>query len=321
INHPPTFYMLAEPAYDALRALGADPAAIRWLGLALSLGAYGALGALGLRAGWSALGFLGVFLAATLLKVPSYAAMFNNDQMAFLGGALAVIGAYRRTDQRAEGPGLAFLLAGVALASVKLTAFLLVGLFAVLTLLAARSGDRNGLAGLAIVSALASVPFLALWATQGGPAPETIGQTLMLREGAAAHGWDIAARLTLPDYLMATPSMFAREISGGWCGLALLAALSLGPFAAFAAGSSAGDRSAVVVVRAAMLATLATLVVHLAFAYRRHLDYGWLGDLYPRYYFPLTGAYALGWVLAARRIAGRFGIAAQSAEARHHGEA
>lgn len=50
------------------------------------------------------------------------------------------------------------------------------------------------------------------------------------------------------------------------------------------------------------------LPVHVGFAYRRYEAYGWLGDLYPRYYFLLLAAYALGWALFARRLGDRASV-------------
>jgi len=43
-----------------------------------------------------------------------------------------------------------------------------------------------------------------------------------------------------------------------------------------------------VVVAAGALAFAGTLVIHVVFSYRLHVEYGWLSSAYPRYYLPLA---------------------------------
>ena len=58
-------------------------------------------------------------------------------------------------------------------------------------------------------------------------------------------------------------------------------------------------------VAAAAVATFATLAVHIAFSYQRHLATGWLMDAYPRYYLPLILLVPLASLVLLRGLSGR----------------
>lgn len=304
INHPPLFYWFAEPVYRLILALGLDPSWLRAFTLVFSVAALCVIAALVVRMRFGALTIAALIWAMLFLLVPTFAAFFNNDQFALLGGALAVFGAARRIEDRSDGIGLALVLAGVALASVKLTALMLVGGFATVALLGGwgRRPDFRGLSSLALVGLAASVPYGVYLVQYGGPTPDTAGQTAMLKAYIVEFGWNRLDRVGLVDYLFNAPAMFAVQLGAGAFTLLAFMALCLAPFTAFRKPADETEAVASAVVRAAMLATVAVLVLHLAFAYRRYEALGWLGDLYPRYYFPLLGAYALGWALAARRL-------------------
>lgn len=315
INHPPTFYLAAEPALALIAALGLDPSWLRAFTLPFALAAFTTIAALLVKLRFGPLTIAALIWPMLFLLVPNSAAYFNNDQVALLGGALAVFGAARRIGARRDRTGLALILVGVALASVKLTALMLVGGFAALALAGGRGRrpDIAGLVFLAVVGLIVSIPFAAYLVQYGGPTPDTAGQTAMLKAYVAEFGWDRVPRVGLVDYLINAPSMFAVQLGKAFWVFPLFLALCVAPFTAF--GKPADAREAVVsaVVRAAMVATVLVLCLHLAFAWRRYEALGWLGDLYPRYYFPLLGAYALGWALALRRL-GRY-VAELSARA------
>ena len=307
INHPPLFYLAAEPAYALVAALGLEPSWLRAFTLVFSFAAFGAIAALLAAMRFGPLSIAAALCAALFLDVPVFSTFFNNDQFALLGGALAVFGAARRVRDRADGIGLALILAGVALASVKLTALMLVGCFAFIALIGdrARKPDFRALAALMLVGLAASAPYAIYLLQYGSPAPDTPGQTAMLKGYIAEFGWDRLPRVDLIGYISTVPALFATQL--GKSGLVFLGfmALCLAPLAAFARSADETEATVSAVVRAAMIATLLVLVVHVAFAFRRYEALGWLGDLYPRYYFPLLAAYALGWALAARRLSAR----------------
>lgn len=307
INHPPLFYLAVEPAYALVRALGLDLSWLRAVTLLFSFAAFGVIGALLARMRFGVVSIAAVLAAALFLKVPVFSAFFNNDQFALLGGALAVFGATRRIGDRADRMGLALMLAGVALASVKLTALMLVGGFAFLALLGdrERGPDVRALAALALVGLAASIPYAVYLAQYGSPTPDTPGQTAMLKGYIAEFGWDRLPRVDLIAYLTDVPALFATQLGKSALVFLGFIALCLAPFAAVRRPADETEAVVAAVVRAAMIATLAVLAVHVAFAWRRYESLGWLGDLYPRYYFPLLAAYALGWALAARRLIAR----------------
>ena len=314
INHPPLFYWTALPLHDALAARHADFGWLRVYPAALAIAAFAAIAAFGLRMRIGAAGFAVLFAGAAFLDFAALAGAFSNDQMAMLGGALACLGAARRVSSSTDRAGLALLLAGVALCSVKLTALMLAGGFAVLCLLLApgRKPDLKGLAALAAAGVILAVPYLILWRSYGSPAPSTAGQTQMLRDYIAEFGWDKVPRVGLAAYLADAPSLFAVQLGRSFAHLALLMAMCATAIVAFLPGEREVRPAATTLVRAATLATVATLAVHLAFAYQRYAEHGWLGDLYPRYYFPLLAAYGLSWSLAARRFAGRLAPAGRA---------
>lgn len=303
INHPPLFYWVAAPVQEGLAAFGLPPAWLRAFTLGFSFAAFGVIAALARRMGFGVGTFAALAAVMAFLLVPTFAAFFNNDQFALLGGALACYGAARRVENRGDAAGLALVLAGVALCSVKLTALMMVGGFAVVVFLGDRSRrpDVSALVALALVGAACSVPYAAYLLQYGSPTPDTAGQIEMLRGFVVELGWDKVPHMSLAAYLSNAPSMFSFQLGQGPLVFLGFLAVCLAPLAAFKAPRDPKEAAASAVVRAAMIATGAVLVVHVAFAYRRYEALGWLGDLYPRYYFPLLGAYALGWGLFLRR--------------------
>ena len=61
------------------------------------------------------------------------------------------------------------------------------------------------------------------------------------------------------------------------------------------------DTALDVVVIAGTLALIATFAIHVSYSYGRHLATGWLMDAYPRYYLPLAADRAARRAVAARR--------------------
>ncbi len=239
------------------------------------------------------------------LQLPLFAVFFSNDSLAFLGGSLAVAGSMLllNNERNDTNAGLAILLLGLLFAlAAKLTAALLVGIYVVCTLAMFAIQRRKfwqtclkplPLLLLALI-AIASVPYLLFTIKYGSPAPNTPGQILLLQGGDPSH------ILPLPQYLWES---LLGAISNAGSGLGMVAAYSLFfiatilatlfQFYRLIAGQGRADPIAAVAV-AAGVATALMMLIQLTFSYDRHVTYGWQVELYPRYYFPLIGAYLLG---------------------------
>jgi hypothetical protein len=247
---------------------------------------------------------VGLALVPLLLQLPLFGGFFSNDSLAFLGGSLAVAGSMTLLNQDSDdaGLGLAITLIGLLFAvAAKLTAALLVGIFVagvvVVFALQRRGFWRTCLKPLPLllvaVIAVTSVPYLLFIIKYGSPAPNTPGQILLLQGG------DPSRVLPLPQYLWES---LLGAISNAGTGLGMVSAYAL--FFAITilatlfhlyqlvTGRSRADPIAAVAV-AAGVATALMMLIQLTFSYDRHVTYGWQVELYPRYYFPLMGAYLL----------------------------
>jgi hypothetical protein len=231
------------------------------------------------------------------------AGSITNDNAAFAGGAIAMLGAFQllATGRRAW---LLAALGGVIVASwAKFTALLLVGGLVAGVLLwlwwRGRLPSRwIGLIALAVLLAIA--PYLALIAQYGSPTPRTAGLLAMVETGAHITGWDSAARLS--------PAAFAAQFVGEFVvewmptlkprnalNYAMLAIPIAAALCAVAGLWLAGQRIARgkeqprdIVIAAGALAFAVTFVLHGIFSYRLHTEFGWLTSAYPRYYLPLA---------------------------------
>lgn len=309
LNHPP-------PYYAALARLGpvigADPAALpvlRLINVGLATAAMGAL--LLLAAGLARTRPEFWAYAIPLVTIPTALALngaVNNDNLAILGGALAVLGLQRLLcgGRRAW---LAAVLAGVVAAGLaKFTALLLIGGCAGPVLL--RLVVRGRLPGTALIAAalalaLAAAPYAVLLAQYGSPVPEVPGHLAMMRDGAREAGWD-GARLGLPAYLVNFAALFAVQFMPvltepgpvGTAALALplaLMGLSLAGAGAALARLGAGRAGPLDPLAVAGWAAIGlVLAAHVRFGYLNHLATGWRLDAYPRYYLPLAGITAVG---------------------------
>jgi len=303
INHPPTFYWIAAPVQQRLAALGLGPEWLRAFTLIWSFAAFATLALLMARARHGFAISTAIAAAMAFLLVPTFAAFFNNDQFALFGGALACLGVLRRVEDRGDTAALALALAGVALCSVKLTALLMVGAFAAIAFLGRdlRRPDVPALALLVALGLLVSAPYGLYMLDYGSPAPTTLGQIEMLRAYVIELGWDRVPKLEPLEYLAQVPVMFSFQMGSSSIVFFAFLALCAAPLVAFARPRDEKEAAVATVARAGLIATYAVLVLHVGFAHRRYAELGWLGDLYPRYYFPLLGAYALGWGLFLKR--------------------
>jgi hypothetical protein len=309
LNHPPPYYAALARLGPAI---GAEPGAVlalRLINVGLATAAMAAL--LLLAAGLARSRSAFWAYAVPLVTIPTALALngaVNNDNLAILGGALALLGLQRLLcgGRRAW---LAAVLAGLVAAGLaKFTALLLVGGCAgpVLLWLVARGRlAPAALAPAALALGLAAAPYAALLVQYGSPVPEVPGHLAMMRDGAREAGWD-GARLGLPAYLLNFAALFAVQFmpvlaepgAVEKAALALplaLMGLSLAGGGAALARLGAGRPHPLDPLAVAGWAAIGlVLAAHVRFGYLNHLATGWRLDAYPRYYLPLAGITAVG---------------------------
>ncbi len=244
-------------------------------------------------------------LIPLVLQLQLFAGFFSNDSLAFLGGSLAVAGSMilLNTTSKDAVSGLAVALVGLLIAvAAKLTAALLVGLFVASVLILFAFQQRGFWKTylrpiplfLTAFIAATSVPYLLFIIKYGSPAPNTQGQILLLQGGDLSH------ILPLSQYLWES---LLGAISNAGSGLGMCVAYAIFFLSVILAtlfhayrlvqGQTEADTIPLIAV-AAGTATALMMLIQLAFSYDRHITYGWQVELYPRYYFPLMGAYLLG---------------------------
>jgi hypothetical protein len=304
LNHPPPFYALLAAIGPVLEGRPQALLAHRILDIALVALGFAALLALGLAARFPRHEFYAyaVPLACIPVLVP-LAGSINNDNLAFMGGAIATLAGWQLV---ATGRGwwLSLALAGVVVAAwAKLTGLTLAGgMIAVILAWLAWRGRlpwRWALAA-AIALAIAAAPYLIFIAQYGSPTPDTPAQAALIADGARAAGWTdlprksflaYAAYFTFAFVIDWMPALTPRSAFN----YAMLAI----PVAALG-GACAGvvlslrrirqrrDSALDVVVAAGACALAATFALHVTYSYSRHVATGWLMDAYPRYYLPLA---------------------------------
>ncbi len=304
LNHPSPYYLLLAHLGPALEG---HPEAIvihRLFNVALVAIGFAAFMAIGLLAGLPRLSLYAyiVPLACIPVLVP-LAGAINNDNLAFCGGGIAALAAWRLM---ATGSRTALLaaLGGVVIASwAKMTALLLVGglVGGVIVWLIWRGRfQARWIAPIVVAALVAGAPYVALTVQYGSPAPSTPGQTAMLKAGAQAAGWDIAARMPPAAYAAHFVSEFVSEWMPAleprkalnYAALAIPVVAILCAFAGFVVSIkriARGNEGPIdVVVVASALAFTLTFVIHGVFSYPYHLTFGWMTSAYPRYYLPLA---------------------------------
>jgi hypothetical protein len=241
-------------------------------------------------------------LAAIPVLAP-LAGSVNNDNAAFAGGAIAMLGAWQLISTGSRTWLLA-ALGGVVIASwAKLTGLMLAGgmICSVLLWLSWRGRLQvRWLVPIAIAALLAAVPFIVFMAHYGNPAPNTLGQITNLQANAHAAGWDVAPRMSPVSYAVFFVLTFISEWlpvlaprnAFNYAALAIPVGAALCAFVGLAMSvrriARGHEGPLDVVVVAGAFAFMATFVVHGLFSYQRHIEFGWLMDAYPRYYLPLA---------------------------------
>jgi hypothetical protein len=304
LNHPPPFYALLAALGPKLEGRPQALLAHRLIDVAIAALGFAALLGLGLAARLPRHEFYA--FAVPLFCIPvlvPIAGSVNNDNLAFLGGAVAMLGAWQLAATDRAG-WLAVALLGVIVASwAKLTGLLLPGAMvsAVIVYLLRRRRLRWSLlipAALAI--AFAAAPYLIDVVQYGSATPQTPAQIALLEDGARAAGWADLPRKSFPGYLVYFVVAFVADWMPtlGERNVLQYAMLAI-PVAALG-GALAGVALSLrrlwrreetpldVVVLAGTAALVATFAIHVTYSYGRHLATGWLMDAYPRYYLPLA---------------------------------
>ncbi len=315
LNHPPMFYALLAALGPGLEGHPQALLAYRLLDIVLSAAGFAALLALGLTAHLPRAEFYAyaVPLGCIPVLVPLAGAV-SNDNLAFLGGAVATLGAWQLAASTlpalspSRGPRweiwLAVALFGVVTAAwAKLTGLLLAGTMvcAVIAYLLWRKRLSWGWTiAVAFALAVATAPYIAYVIQYGSPTPETPAQIALLTDGARAAGWAALPRKSFADY----SAYFIAEFIANWMPTlsarsafndAMLAIPMAAIGCAFAGVALSlrrlwhrQEQIRDVIVIAGAVALGATFAINVAYSYRRHLETGWLMDAYPRYYLPLA---------------------------------
>ena len=304
LNHPPPFYDLL--AVLGPRLEGRPPALLahRLIDIAIASLGFAALLGLGLAARFPRHEFyaFAVPLACIPVLVPIAGAV-NNDNLAFLGGAVATLGTWQLLATNRAGWLAVALLGLIAASWAKLTGLLLTGamLGAVIAYLLWRQRLRwSLLVPIALAFAFAAAPYIVYAVQYGSPTPQTSAQIALLQDGARTAGWADLPRKSFPAYIVyfviafvadwmpalgdrnvLQYSMLAIPVAALGCALAGIA-LSLRRL------WRRQDTALDVVVVAGTIALVATFAIHVTYSYGRHLATGWLMDAYPRYYLPLA---------------------------------
>ncbi len=322
LNHPAEFYALLALLGPKLEGEPRALFAHRLLNVALVGIGFAALLGLGPAARFSRHEYYAYAVPLACIPVLApLAGAINNDNLAFLGGALATLGLWQCVAS-GRREWLALALFGVVAASwAKLTGLLLTGTMVggvVAYLLWRRRLPWRWTFALVIALLIAAAPYGDFVLRYGSPTPETPAQLALIADGARAAGWADLPRKSFPAYAAYFVVAFIAEwmpalggrsaLNNAMLALPLAALLCAGAGLALSVQRLARQRETAldVVVVAGAAALAATFAVHLGYSFGRHVATGWLMDAYPRYYLPLAaivplaGLSLLGAVTSAR---------------------
>ncbi len=307
LNHPPLFYALLAAIGPRLEGRPQTLLSLRVIDAAIAALGLGALLWLGLAAQLPRHEFYAYAVPLACIPVLApIAGAVNNDNLAFLGGALALLGSWQFA-AAGRGGWLAVALAGIVAAGwAKLTGFILTGAMvsAVVGYLIWRkrvpwTTSCIWLITLALSLALAAAPYLVYLIQYGSPTPQTPAQIALIADGARTAGWADLPRKSFPAYLGWFIAAFIADWMPALGGRSVFNYAMLVIPAAAVACAFAGmalslrrlrqerETALDVIVLAGALALGATFALHIAYSYQRHVATGWLMDAYPRYYLPL----------------------------------
>jgi hypothetical protein len=309
LNHPPLFYALLAAIGPRLEGRPQALLTQRLIDVAIAALGFAALLWLGLAAQFPRQEFYAYAVPLACIPVLApIAGSINNDNLAFLGGALTMLGAWQLV-ATGRGGWLAVALIGVVAAAwAKLTGLVLTGAMTsavVFYLVWRKRAPWPWLLALALTLTLAAAPYAIYLVQYGSPTPQTPAQVALIADGARAAGWTDLPRKSFADYL----GWFAAAFIADW--MPSLGARSIFNYAMLAipvtalACAFAGialslrrlrrrqETALDVVVLAGASALAANFALHVVYSYQRHLATGWLMDAYPRYYLPLMAVVPL----------------------------
>jgi hypothetical protein len=304
LNHPPPFYDLLAALGPRLEGRPQALLAHRLIDIAIASLGFAALLGLGLAARFPRHEFyaFAVPLACIPVLVP-IAGAINNDNLAFLGGAVAMLGAWQLVATDRAGWLAVALLGLIAASWAKLTGLLLTGAMlgtAIAYLLWRQRLRWSLLLPIALAFALAAAPYIIYAVQYGSPTPQTPAQIALLQDGARTAGWADLPRKSFPAYIVYFVIAFVADWMPALGERNVLQYFMLAVPVAALGCALAGialslrrlwrrqDTALDVVVIAGTVALVATFAIHVTYSYGRHLATGWLMDAYPRYYLPLA---------------------------------
>jgi hypothetical protein len=306
LNHPPTFYWLMKVVQITFPTL--PPRIVPCCFYLLAIGLY-------FWHGYKLVPTKTATLLYTalpfLLCVYFWVGFYNNDSAAILGGMLATFASLDWLRNHRPRRACLLMLFGVSLASVKLTALLLVGLYVMAILLLTRSSwheiPARGWIGAGGLMLLLSAPYLYFALYEGGFAPETLGHHYALTiKSAKEFGWPSLPRMDFLPWLWtflkgfaslgivlhegSLPSFVVLKITILPLLMIICSCIFI-PLLSPHALHSEAYRSFLKITQATAIATFLTLAIHVGFSWPRYQHYGWMIDNFIRYYFPLLAAY------------------------------
>lgn len=309
LNHPAPFYALLAALGPPLEGHPGALVVHRLIDIGIAALGFAALLALGLATRLPRHEFYAYAVPLACIPVLApLAGAVNNDDLAFTGGAIALLGLWQFVAIGRES-WLAVALIGVIAASwAKLTGLLLTsGLLGavIVYLLQQKRLSFKLFVAAAFAIAIAAAPYVVFIWQYGSPTPETPAQLALLQDGARQAGWADQPRQSFPAYL----GYFLVAFIADWMptlaprsplNYAMLAIPVAALVCAFAGIVLSLRRlwqrteAAIdVVVVGGAAAIAATFAIHVVYSYGRYVATGWLMDAYPRYYLPLIAVVPL----------------------------
>ena len=304
LNHPPIFYALLATLGPKLEGHPQAILTYRLFDVWLTTVGLAALLGLGLVARFARREFYA--FAIPLVCIPVLAPLagtVNNDNLAFLGGAVATVGAWQLAALNRD-KWLTVALAGLVVAAwAKLTGLVLTAVMvsAVIVYLMWHKRLRwTRAVSFVLAALLAAAPYFVYWLLYGSPTPETTAQVAFV-EAARATGWSDLPRESFPAYLLYFVFTFIADwMPIGASGIfpifmfvipaaALIAAL-LGIVLSLRRLRHSQQTTLDIVVIAGATALAVTFALHAgySYSYSRHFSTGWIANAYPRYYLPIA---------------------------------
>jgi hypothetical protein len=309
LNHPPSFYWLAKALHWAMPEAGF--AEFRMISISFLLVFIALYVAMGVRLSTGTASSIAYAMLPFLFYQQFQLGFFNNDALALVGGSLAVLASIHWFTSAVRYAWVGLCL-GLLLASVKLTALILVGAYVAACLLLRMTHLcqlRLWQWLLMLVSGVAALsPYLIMTLRFGSPAPETPGQLgkllLSMEHNPAAHAPRESMLQWLGEFLLRFADQLPSRLETTFIPLLCLAALFLVVMLYPHARRQYRRTALGSVLLATSIASLITLIIHAAFSWQRYLEYGWVYDSHIRYYMPLMAAYGLGFCAVIRYVAG-----------------